>query len=188
MKLLNLYLGIALTACGLANPTANAEPWRAPLEGGGQVEVDPRTHQPRLIQEGRQTQLWNGVHRLEDGSVIQVREGRVVPRQDMRAPPSPAGAEDMPPVSTAVTPTSQSEPGPLRGTAPCEQLIERVCGQVIDCWEKPACTAARQLRALDNDEMRAGTDPALGTQTGKQCLEALGNGYFAPCPSPPSQP
>ena len=189
MKLLRLYQGIFLATCGLSCSLTSAEPWRAPLAGGGQVEVDPRTHQPLLIQEGRQTQLWNGVHRLEDGSVIQIREGRVVPRQDMLLPPSTTGAEDLPTVPSAAPPaTSLPEPRPLRGTPPCEQLVARVCGQVIECWEKPACTAARQLRTLDNDEMRAGANPASGTKTGKQCLEALSNGYFAPCPSPPSQP
>lgn len=193
--------GILLATCGLCCSLTSAEPWRAPLASGGQVEVDPRTNQPILIQEGRQTQLWNGVHRLEDGSVIQVREGRVVPRLDMRAPTAPGDAGDVPAVapatSSAPSPAaslpgpgsspgaSLPGPGPLRGTAPCEELVSRVCGQVIECWEKPACTQARQLRSLDNDEMRAGFDPAQGTQTSKQCLEALSNGYFAPCPSLP---
>jgi hypothetical protein len=40
---------------------------------------------------------------------------------------------------------------------------------------------------MDHEELLAGGNPAQGTQTGKQCIEAMKNGYFSPCPlSPPS--
>ena len=190
-------LMVAALSPSLASQSAAAgEPWRAPLAGGGQVQLDPRTHQPIFSRDGRQTQLWDGVHRLEDGSVILVQEGRVVPRRDMLNPPAvtkeaegtatPDSSVTSP--ATSIAPANSLQAGPLAGTPPCEQLVQKVCGQVIACWEKPACTLARQLRSLDHDEMLAGFNPAQGTQTGKQCLEALSNGIFAPCPALPPPP
>jgi hypothetical protein len=175
-----------------SQPAATGEPWQAPLAGGGQVQVDPRTHQPIFSRDGRQTQLWDGVHRLEDGSVILVQEGRVVPRQDMLNPPVATEQTDgtvTPPTAiTTIKPVNSLQAGPLAGTPPCEQLVEKVCGQVIECWGKPACAAARQLRAMDHEELLAGGDPAQGTQTGKQCIEAMKNDYFSPCPLSPPPP
>ncbi|WP_373509204.1 hypothetical protein, partial [Thiocapsa sp.] len=85
-------LGAALAILLLCAAPARAdEPWTAPLQRGGQVEVDPRTNRPVLTQDGRQTQLWDGVHRLEDGSVIRIEGGRVVPTTDMLVPsPTPS--------------------------------------------------------------------------------------------------
>ncbi len=187
---------MAALCLALSSQTAGAgEPWTAPLAGGGQLQVDPRTHQPLISRGGQQTQLWDGVHRLQDGSVILVQEGRVVPRQDMLNPPSTTEeADDAGPTATPATPASPITPatsshtGPLTGTPPCEQLVEKVCGQEIVCWSKPACAAARQLRAMDHEELLTGANPGQGTQTGTQCLEALKNGYFSPCASQPSPP
>ena len=188
--------GILMTALCLAlisQTTGAGEPWTAPLAGGGQLQVDPRTHQPLISRGGQQTQLWDGAHRLQDGSVILVQEGRVVPRQDMLNPPSPAEeAGGTGPTATPATPASPITPptslhtGPLVGTPPCEQLVDKVCGQAIECWSKPACAAARQLRAMDHEELLVGANPGQDTQTGSQCREALKNGYFSPCPSAPT--
>lgn len=195
--------GLLMATLGLLaiQSVAAGEPWNAPLAGGGQVQVDPRTHQPIISRDGHQTQLWNGVHRLEDGSVILVQDGRVVPRQDMRNPPPPTAGVDgttptVPsaptgpagPTATSLTPPNSLHTAPLVGTVPCEQLVAKVCGQVIECWGKPACAAARQLRAMDHEELLAGANPAQGTQTGQQCQDALNNGYFSACGLAPPAP
>jgi hypothetical protein len=159
-------------------PIHAAEPWTAPLQRGGQVEVDPRTNRPVLRQDGRETQLWDGVHRLEDGSVIRIESGRVIPTTDMLVPfPAPSesttndteGATEQPPVA------------PLTGASPCERLVLQVCGAARTCWREPACEAARQLREMEQEEWLRGADPSLVTETGKQCEEAMSNAFFASC-------
>ncbi|EGV16113.1 hypothetical protein [Thiocapsa marina] len=163
------------------------EPWTAPLQRGGQVEVDPRTNRPVLDQNGRRTQLWDGVHRLEDGSVIRIEGGRVVPTTDMLAPsgaPSePAASDTEAPEAVEADEGEAKQPtgGRLTGASPCEQLVLRVCGAARTCWQEPACEAARQLRQMEQEEWLKGADPGRVTESGKQCEEAMSNAFFAPC-------
>ncbi|CRI67584.1 conserved exported hypothetical protein [Thiocapsa sp. KS1] len=165
-----------------AAPALAAEPWTAPLQSGGQVEVDPRTNRPVLTRDGRQTQLWDGVHRLEDGSVIRIEGGRVVPTTDMLVPP-PAPSES----ATTDTEGDSDQPAgepigePVTGASPCEQLVIRVCGAARTCWREPPCEAARQLREMEQEEWLKGADPHFVTESGKQCREAMTNDFFAPC-------
>ena len=168
---------ILATLLLVANPVMAREPWGAPLARGGWVEVDPRTNRPLLIQDGRQTQLWDGVHRLLDGSVIQVREGRVVPTLEMLSPPRAVSLPDQ----SNVPPTSD-QPGAeyFSGASPCTQLILRACGAANHCWAAPACAAARQLLEMEQKDWPGG-GPGFITDTGNQCREALSNRFFAPC-------
>ncbi|RKT47388.1 hypothetical protein [Thiocapsa rosea] len=162
--------------------------WTAPLQRGGQVEVDPRTNRPVLDQDGRRTQLWDGVHRLEDGSVIRIEGGRVVPTTDMLAPsgaPSESATPDADPAKAAEATEGTTEPltgDRFTGASPCEQLVLQVCGAARTCWREPACEAARQLREMEQEEWLKGADPSLVTESGKQCEEAINNAFFAPCP------
>ncbi len=161
------------------------EPWTAPLQRGGQVEVDPRTNRPVLDQDGRRTQLWDGVHRLEDGSVIRIEGGRVVPTTEMLAPsgtPSESATSDADPAKAAEGATEQPSGERITGASPCEQLVLQVCGAARTCWREPACEAARQLREMEQEEWLKGADPGLVTESGKQCEEAINNAFFAPCP------
>ncbi|QVL50275.1 MAG: hypothetical protein KFB96_07515 [Thiocapsa sp.] len=161
------------------------EPWTAPLQRGGQVEIDPRTNRPILDQDGRRTQLWDGVHRLEDGSVIRIEGGRVVPTTDMLAPsgtPSESATSDADATEAAEGTTAQPTGDRLTGASPCEQLVLQVCGAARTCWREPACEAARQLREMEHEEWLKGADPSLLTESGKQCEEAINNPFFAPCP------
>ncbi|WP_296811497.1 hypothetical protein [Thiocapsa sp.] len=162
-----------------------AEPWTAPLQRGGQVEIDPRTNRPILDQDGRRTQLWDGVHRLEDGSVIRIEGGRVVPTTDMLAPsdtPSEPATSDADAAEAAERTTEQPTGDRLTGASPCEQLVLQVCGTARTCWRAPACEAARQLREMEQEEWLKGADPSLVTESGKQCEEAMNNPFFAQCP------
>lgn len=163
---------------------AICEPWTAPLERGGQVEVDPRTNRPIIIQDGRQIQFWDGVHRLDDGSVIRIQGGQIVPRADMLdQPPQTAREPDGSTEDNQEVPDETTQTGldPLTGPSPCEQLALRVCGATRRCWRVPACEAARQLRDLEQEDRLRGIDPNRPTQTGQQCSEALSNPFFAPC-------
>lgn len=132
--------GIALLSSG---PATGSEPWSATLERGGRVEVDPRTNRPLLIQDGRETQLWDGVHRLEDGSVIRIQGGRVIPTTEMRAPAHPdrSEADDSPPAGEHIS-----------GASPCETLVIKTCGASRACWTQPPCEAARQLRDMEQED------------------------------------
>jgi hypothetical protein len=171
-----MSLGVVLTTMLLlAGPADAREPWSAPLERGGTVEVDPRTNRPVLIQDGRETQLWDGVHRLEDGSVIRIQGGRVIPTTDMidrsRAPEEPEATDE----------TEQAAGERITGASPCEQLVLKVCGASRTCWREPACEAARQLREMEQEDWLKGADPGLITESGKQCREAMENDFFAAC-------
>jgi hypothetical protein len=166
------------------------EPWTAPLQRGGQVEIDPSTNRPILDQDGRRTQLWDGVHRLEDGSVIRIEGGRVVPTTDMLTPSSTPSesatsnaeaAEDAEAGNAAEGATERPTGERITGASPCEQLVLQVCGAARTCWSEPACQAARQLREMEREEWLKGADPNVVTESGKQCSEAMNNDFFTPC-------
>jgi hypothetical protein len=161
---------LALTA-----PASAQEAWSGRLEGGGVVEVDPETNRPTVRVEGQETQLWDGVHRLENGRELRVEDGRVVPSQaiiESRQPttPPPAGP------TSAIGPT------------PCERLVERVCGAGGACAESRACPPARQLLGMERDEQAAaGGAAGARTFTSGKCREALADEFFTPCTPAPQR-
>jgi hypothetical protein len=53
------------------------------LPDGTRVEVDTTTRKAWRVEGGERTPLWDGVHRMEDGSVVIVRDGTVVPNETM---------------------------------------------------------------------------------------------------------
>ena len=94
--------------------------WTSQLEAGGTVSVDPTTNRATVTRDGVSTPLWDGVHRLQDGSAVTVRSGQVVPNEAILRARKP-----QPP------PTDQAESWvgiPIVGASPCEQLVQRVCG------------------------------------------------------------
>jgi len=160
-------LGVVLTAT-LAAP-ALAEQWRGELEGGGSLYVDPDTH--RAVQDygGVQRPAWSGVHRLDDGSTVIIRDGVAVPTEQMYqaweggGPPEPAFAERY-----------------------CEQLVRKTCGFDNDCNTAAACLRARSLLAAEAREqaeqpLAAGPHPL--TATSERCRQALSEADFPACPS-----
>jgi hypothetical protein len=233
---------LALWACA---GQVGADAWRGELQTGGQVVVDPESHRAMREDGGTARPLWDGVHRLEDGSTVIVRDGVAVPTEDMyRAwsggvAPQPVYAErwckqlvrktcgfDDACDNTAACLQARtlladaererrelflaSGPGTGADTAPtateprcrealadpafpacaslaeggdsrCRKLVLRVCGVDDTCADTEACDAARQLEALETEERLALEDPGALSGTGRQCLEAMQNHFFAPC-------
>jgi hypothetical protein len=141
-----------------------------------------------LIQNGVQTQLWDGVHRLDDGSVVTVRDGRVVPTQQMIDTPraAPEAEEAAPEPTTDAEPPLLARPaaprGELGGATACEVLVLQMCGADRRCSRSPACLAARQLGDLEREERIRGADPDAMRAIAAQCEEAAASDFFEPCP------
>jgi len=151
-----------------------AEYWKGELQGGGEVRVDPRTQRPTVQMDGRETQLWDGVHQLEGGRELRVESGRVVPNEEILETrerwPEPA----LPP-----------EPGPaIEGASPCERLVRKVCGSGGACGDATACGPARQLWDMEREEQRRLGTPGHQTYTSNKCAEALRDDFFTACDAP----
>jgi hypothetical protein len=164
-----VLLGLAL----ITQPAA-AESWSGTLSGGGQVLIDPRTNRPTVTIDGEETQLWDGVHRLDDGRELTVESGRVVPNQEILESRRP-----LPPS----TPLPEAAGGaPILGRSPCEVLVGQVCGADGACAAAEACGPARQLLEMEREEQREAGTPGRTTYTSEKCLEAQRDDFFAPCP------
>ena len=146
--------------------------WTATLSNGGVVRVDPRTNRPTVTRNGQQVQLWDGVHRLADGRELTVRNGRVVPNQEMveqrEAVPMP------PPSAGGVT-------APLPSISPCVELVLRTCGAHDACASTEQCSASRQLHDMAERLLGPRGDPAAARDAVAKCREALGDDFFSPC-------
>ena len=49
---------------------ACAQNWTGSLDSGGVVRIDPNTNRATVYSDNGSTQLWDGTHELQDGSVI----------------------------------------------------------------------------------------------------------------------
>ena len=162
---------VILLFSGLSLSTSVAADWSSGLQGGGTVTVDPDTRRATITRDGVTSPLWNGVHRLQDGSVMIINNGEVVtgapgdtPRQ--LPPPEPSDWEGM----------------PIAGYSPCEQLIHRVCGLHYECATAEACKLAQQLLTMERDERSKAEDGSRMTFTSGQCLKARqDDANFAQC-------
>ncbi|MCU7922823.1 MAG: hypothetical protein KZQ88_09000 [Candidatus Thiodiazotropha sp. (ex Dulcina madagascariensis)] len=140
-----------------------AEPstWQGALQDGSRISIDHNTNKVTRIADGVTTPLWNGVHQLNNGAVIIVRDGVVV--------------------KDRVIIEAQHEQEHDRLNAACMQLVRKVCGPHNECDTDPTCDPARQLLAMERNELN---DSWSGTvlESSTQCLEALGNeGFFQIC-------
>ncbi|MEW8505223.1 MAG: hypothetical protein AB2598_00840 [Candidatus Thiodiazotropha sp.] len=135
--------------------------WQGQLQDGSRISIDPNTNKVTRSAEGESTPLWDGVHKLDNGAVIIVRDGVVV--------------------KDRVVIEAQREQERDRLNAACMQLVRKVCGVHNECDANPACDPARQLLAMEQSELSSSwTGDVLESST--QCLEALGNeSYFQPC-------
>jgi hypothetical protein len=166
-----------------APPAPQAAEWSSTLKGGGQVTVDPRTNRITVQKNGVQTQLWDGVHRLEDGSSITVRSGQVVPNQEiLRARRQP----DMPEETEG--PGAEVWIGaPIVGASPCEKLAQRVCGAGRACADQDGCALAGQLLEMEQQERAAQASANRMTYASGQCQEAdRDRNLFATCGAQPA--
>lgn len=140
--------------------------WSSTLEGGGTVTVDPRTNQAMVLRDGVSTPLWDGVHRLSDGSTLTVRAGQAIPTQAI------LNARQQP--EEPVTDLAEGWIGnPIIGLSPCEKLERRVCGVNGLCKRAEACLMARQLLGEERKERSASDSPDVMTYSSGRCQQAL---------------
>ncbi len=150
-----LLLLISITA------SAGEGAWQGSLQDGSRVTIDPSTNKAIRSVDGESTPLWDGVHRLNNGAVIIVRDGVVVRDE------------------TVIE--AQQEQERNRLNAACMQLVTKVCGPHNECDSSPACDPARQLLVMERDEL-SGSWSGATLESSTLCLEALGNEtYFATC-------
>jgi hypothetical protein len=121
--------------------------------------------------EGVTTPLWDGVHRLQDGSTVTVRSGLVVPNQAMLE------------VRAGVP-----QPFVTEGASACLRLVRKTCGLHDECADQASCSPARQLLDIEREEEKErATYGSLQTfsRTLIQCQEGLADeGFFVPCTRP----
>jgi hypothetical protein len=164
--LLSVMLPIAVTSAD----------WTAQLKGGGTVRVDPYTNRATVTQGGVTSQIWDGAHRLQDGTILITNRGVAIPNKSILE-------------SRQIKPPETEEWEGVRivGTSPCERLVRRVCGDEDQCTDAEACGPSRQLLDMESDERNASKNRGLMTYTSGQCLKALkARGFFANCPKAPA--
>jgi hypothetical protein len=153
--------------------SAQTQPWQGQLKDGRSVQVDPATRRATVPGPGgAATQLWDGVHRLENGSTITVRSGVVVPTQQMLEGPAPA-------------PMPVTEAGP----SPCLVLLRKTCGLHDECRSQDACGHAIQLLRIEQDERTEARNTGFygspQLETTRQCQEGLEDeDFFKACDQP----
>ncbi|QIK37094.1 hypothetical protein GWK36_02720 [Caldichromatium japonicum] len=147
--------------------SSTAAHWGARLSDGARIEVESGTHRAWRLEAGQRAPLWDGVHRLEDGSVVIVRDGVAVPTEPM--------------LRAWESPPPRQEETDERTLGPCSALIERVCGADGRCGETEPCRLARELLQIGRETLPAELKQPLSPSVGSQCSEALGNPFFIPC-------
>ena len=168
---------VILIFSGMSLSTASAADWSSDLQGGGTVSVDPDTRRATITRDGVTSPLWNGVHRLQDGSAMIINNGEVVTgavadTPHRLPPPEPSDWEGM----------------PIAGYSPCEQLTHRVCGLKNQCTTAESCNLAQQLLTMERDERSKAEDGSRMTYTSGQCIKARQDDvYFAQCGHAPGQ-
>lgn len=163
---------LALLLLGLligSGQQAVASSWEVELGNGQQISINPSTNRA-VVQSGagRGRPLWDGVHRLSDGSTITIHSGIVVPNEAVQAyqpalvpPPAPgkaAGGEG-----------SVSPPTGRRGR--CVELVLRSCGLHGSCGGTEPCMLAHQLRQAQFQPGASKLGNANWAE--QQCREAL---------------
>lgn len=163
-----VMLGLLIGWVGAA-PLAIAQSWHGQLEGGPEIMVDPDTRRASGVINGERRPLWDGVHKLEDGSTVIVRDGIAVPTEPMY--------EQW---------RGQAEPEPVFARHYCKQLVRKTCGFDDACRSSAACLRAR---ALFDDAVRERREPvdferdAAPSATNDRCRDALEDPEFSACAS-----
>jgi hypothetical protein len=142
------------------------------LQDGTRVQVDPRTNRATILDSrGGATPLWDGVHRLQDGSIVTIRSGVMVPNMGMVQ-----SQRQLP--TKAETPSADIDVDHA-----CGELVHKVCGPANQCQGSQPCSAARQLQDMDAGERADLQHRGPDFTTATKCQEALRDpGFFAPCP------
>ncbi len=166
-------LAFIMTLCliGYGAPAMCAQYWENRTLDGSRIQVDPNTNKATIqSSKGSSAPLWDGVHKLQDGSTVTVRSGVMVPNPD-------------------VLDLRQSEPKAQElaseGQRLCNKLVRKVCGFGNECSPSPQCKTAQQLAQFALEEQReqaASQGNNRFLETPGQCREALARrDFFTPC-------
>ena len=143
------------------------------LQHGGVVTVDPDSNRATVTRGGVTTPLWDGTHRLHDGSVLIINQGVTVPNRTILE------SRQLPPPEA-----EQWVGAPIAGYSPCEKLARRVCGKENQCGEIEGCTLARQLLDMEQDERAASENRNRMTYTSGQCQNVATDDELFPICAP----
>jgi len=169
-----LACGALAAAALLLSSPLNGQSWSGTLKDGSQLRVDPETRRAVRDQGGTQRPMWDGVHYLQDGSMVIIRDGTAVPTQQMLE-------------TWAASPAPQT----TQAGADCDRLIERVCGPHDACGQSGPCLEARKLAKAvavpgpvpGADAAAAGAAPPAPGQDA--CTKALSDPGFPVCTQVP---
>lgn len=165
------WLVLVFVLLGMINggvQDALADSWDTELGTGQQISIDPTTNRAEIQSGvGRGRPLWDGVHRLSDGSTITIRSGVVVPNEALQTyQPSPVAPTQQTAEEGAITPQ-----WPERSRGSCDELLLKCCGLYQRCAGRESCALARQLRTLQHQSEGAARDDADWAE--QRCREAL---------------
>jgi len=154
-----LFYRALLTALVLYSITSLAQesPWEGALFDGSQIAIDPVTNKATRTWNGESTQLWDGVHQLDNDAVIIVRDGIVV--------------------KDATVMNIQQEQQLQQMQDACMNLVRKVCGPRNECESQPACDPARQLLVME-DEERRNTWGSGAQEVSRHCTKAMSDETF----------
>ncbi len=159
---------LAVTAAMAVSLALGAEAWERGLERGGQLWVDPDTRRAYRSDGAAPRPMWDGVHRLDDGSTVIIHDGVAVPTEEM-----------LDSWRDRLGPRSED------AAAPCADLVRRTCGAREECARSPGCLRARQLLTQERAEQRLAllaAGPRPETQTTATCRTAIDDAtQFPPC-------
>jgi hypothetical protein len=158
---------LVLTTLALTVARTDAGTWTGTLQDGSVIKVDPDSQRAMRYYNGGVAPLWSGTHRLEDGSVVIVRDGQIVPTESMME-------------SWAGEPGSE----PTLSERYCDQLVRKVCGFHNECSRSHPCVLARQLLGMEREQLRrvpVGGEPWPQTPSSSECRDALASSTFTAC-------
>lgn len=171
---LMILLSVLISLAG----AASAGEWTGTLKGGGTISVDPHTNRATVTRDGISTQLWDGVHQLQDGTTLTIRSGIAVPTVSILESREPEPEDEK---------LREWIGAPIVGYSPCERLVRDVCGSSDECATAAGCEPAKQLLDMEQQERQANSTPNIMTFSSAQCQEA-GNdkALFVTCGQPPA--
>lgn len=170
---MNVLLSTLTAVLLLAPAAASAVDPFFRMPGGGTVTVDPDTNRATITRDGVSSPMWDGTYRAEDGSLLIIHKGVVVPNEPM------LGTSELP------GPEEEEEGWTVEhivGYSPCEKLVRRVCGRKDECADAEPCNLARQLLGMEEEERDKNSSRSLTTYTSGRCRTVDADpGLFPDC-------